>query len=153
MCKSGDGGPATTYCVFALRWLLNIPLVECAPGAVTTQNMKTLPNVDPTPYYTAKPRNNSCGQSEGLLGLCWSRRGWILGSLCCPLWQFSCSPQSHFGAAPTHGGVQSQDLRNAGSFAGSSPRAQTPAPGLQVGHAWKMKEKETAAMTASTRAC
>lgn len=52
-----------------------------------------------------------------------------------------------------HGGVQSQDLRRAGAFAGPSPGAQTPAPGLQVGHAWKMQEKELAATTASTGAC
>jgi len=32
------------------------------------------------------------------------------------------------------------------------PQAQSPAPGLQVVHAWKMKEKETTAMTAGTRA-
>lgn len=125
-------------------------MTTCAPGAVITQKMKMPPNLDPT-LYIVKPRNNTSGQSEGLLGSCRSRRGWIQGSLCCPFREFSCSSQSHFGAAPVHGGVQSQDLRKAGTFAGP-PLEQTPAPGMQVGHAWKM-EKETAAKTASTRAC
>lgn len=48
-------------------------MTTCAPGAIITQKMKMPPNLDPT-LYIVKPRNNTSGQSEGLLGSCRSRR-------------------------------------------------------------------------------
>lgn len=79
-------------------------------------------------------------------------KGGVRRNFCCPLGEFSPSPQSRFRAAVLHGGVQSQDSRGQVHFQGR-PLEQTPAPGLQAGHAREEKGKEGAAMTASARVC